>query len=286
MAVANPLPPGSNGLPVLGETLAFASNPFGFVDSVSAGRASRRFPHQHPRKPDRVPGRPETRGDLHRSSQHPARRRHACERHGALFGGNPDIVPLLDGEAHAQRKRSLLAAFSREAVASYLPSLQRRIETLIAEWLAQGEGPVTADLKTPSRSSSLAGASPRSRSRERQRTRLLADNAILGSAFVALPINLPGTAYSNGLKAHDRDSRAAGRDRSASHRFAARGAGRSLAHPRRGEGSGRAARRQNRRARNAPLRPRGPDRLRRTGGDTARAPRAPGDTRTPARGGA
>jgi hypothetical protein len=31
-------------------------------------------------------------------------------------------------------------------------------------------------------------------------TRLLADNAILGKAFVALPINLPGTAYEKGLR--------------------------------------------------------------------------------------
>jgi len=31
MATANPLPPGSNGLPLLGETLAFAKNPFDFI---------------------------------------------------------------------------------------------------------------------------------------------------------------------------------------------------------------------------------------------------------------
>ena len=66
----------------------------------------------------------------------------------ALFGGNPDIVPLLDGEAHAQRKRSLLAAFSPLAIAGYLPKLQMRIEALLAKWLANGQGPVTPDLKT------------------------------------------------------------------------------------------------------------------------------------------
>ena len=34
--------------------------------------------------------------------------------------------------------------------------------------------------------------------------RLLADNAILAKAFVALPIKLPGTAYTRGLQARDR----------------------------------------------------------------------------------
>ena len=95
----------------------------------------------------------------------------------ALFGGNPDIVPLLDGEAHAQRKRSLLAAFSREAVAGYLPDLQSRIETLLAKWLAKGEGPVTAVLKTLA-IESLSGAIFDLQPGE-ELTRLLADNAIL-----------------------------------------------------------------------------------------------------------
>ena len=143
MGIAHPLPPGRNGLPLLGETLAFANNPFAFIHQRRA-----RF------------------GDVFRTNilgnrivffagpktvgayLDPAK----VQREGAmpgnvlaLFGGNPDIVPLLDGEAHAQRKRSLLAAFSREAIAGYLPGLQSRIETLLAKWVANGEGPVTVD---------------------------------------------------------------------------------------------------------------------------------------------
>ena len=131
MGIAHPLPPGSNGLPLLGETLAFANNPFAFI-------------HQ----------RRERFGDVFRTSilgsptvflidaklagtyldPNKIQREGAMPANlMALFGGNPDIVPLLDGEAHAQRKRSLLAAFSREAIAAYLPGLQNRIETLLAK---------------------------------------------------------------------------------------------------------------------------------------------------------
>ena len=106
MAAANPFPPGSKGLPFLGETLAFANNPFAFIH-----RRRARF------------------GDIFRTNVlgsptvfivgpkyvatwlDPAK----IQREGAmpsnlmaLFGGNPDIVPLLDGDAHAQRKRCLL----------------------------------------------------------------------------------------------------------------------------------------------------------------------------------
>ena len=200
MATAHPLPPGGNGLPLLGETLAFASNPFGFIRERRA-----RF------------------GDVFRTSilgkptvfiAGPARTGlwldpALVQREGAmpsnllaLFGGSPDIVPLLDGEVHAQRKRILLAAFSAEAVAGYLPGLQSRIEALLAKWLANGQGPVTADLKTLA-IESLAGAIFGLEPGE-ELTRLLADNAILAKAFVALPIPLPGTTYTKGLQARDR----------------------------------------------------------------------------------
>jgi cytochrome P450 len=200
MATANPLPPGSDGLPLLGETLAFAKNPFDFIHQRRA-RYGDVFRTSILGKPTVFIAGPARTGiwldetKVQRAGAMPANLM-------ALFGGHPDIVPLLDGEAHAQRKRSLLAAFSAEAIAGYLPGLQGRIESLLAKWLANGQGPVTADLKTlaiESLSGAIFGLEPGS-----ELTRLLADNAILAKAFVALPISLPGTAYSKGLQARDR----------------------------------------------------------------------------------
>lgn len=200
MGIAHPLPPGSNGLPLLGETLAFANNPFAFIHRRRA-RFGDVFRTSILRSPTVFFIGPKLAGTyldpdkVQREGAMPASLM-------ALFGGNPDIVPLLDGEAHAQRKRSLLAAFSREAIAAYLPGLENRIETLLAKWLANGQGPVTADLKTlaiESLSGAIFDLGP-----GEELTRLLADNAVLGKAFVALPINLPGTAYANGLRARDR----------------------------------------------------------------------------------
>jgi cytochrome P450 len=76
------------------------------------------------------------------------------------------------------------------------------METLLAKWLARGHGPVTAELKTLA-IESLAGAIMSLEPGE-ELTRLLADNAILARAFVALPINMPGTSYAKGLQARDR----------------------------------------------------------------------------------
>ncbi len=199
-AGTNPPPPGSDGLPLLGETLAFASNPFAFIHQrrTRFGDVFRTS----------ILGRPTVflSGPRHVGTWlDPSK----VQREGAmpanllaLFGGHSDIVPLLDGEAHARRKRSLLAAFSPEAVASYMPGLQRRIDTLLAKWLAQGQGPVTAELKTLA-IESLAGAIFDLQPGE-ELTRLLADNAVLAKAFLALPISLPGTAYTKGLQARDR----------------------------------------------------------------------------------
>ncbi len=200
MAAANPLPPGSSGLPVLGETLAFASNPFGFIHERRA-RFGDVFRTSILGKPTVFivgPARTELWLDetkIQREGAMPANLL-------ALFGGDRDIVPLLDGAAHAQRKRILLAAFSAEAITSYLPGLQGRIEALLAKWLAAGQGPVTAELKTLA-IESLAGAILGLEPGE-ELARLLADNAILAKAFVALPISLPGTAYTKGLQARDR----------------------------------------------------------------------------------
>ena len=201
MAASQPLPPGTGGLPLVGETLAFASNPFAFVS------------HRRARFGDvfrtNILGKPTVfmAGPKHTAVWlDPAK----VQREGAmpanllaLFGGHADIVPLLDGEAHAQRKKSLLAAFTPEAIASYLPELQARVEAQLSTWVGRGEGPVTADLKTLA-IESLAGAILGLERGSDELARLLVDNAILAKAFTALPIGLPGTAYTKGLQARDR----------------------------------------------------------------------------------
>ena len=201
MAAANPLPPGSDGLPLVGETLDFAKNIFAFV-------GQRRARHGDVFR-TRILGRPTVfiTGPRHTATWlDPSKIQRAGAMPAnllALFGGNADIVPLLDGEVHAERKRSLLAAFSGEAIASYLPGLQRRMEALLAKWIAGGEGPVTAELKTlaiESLAEAVMGLEPGGD----ELMRLLAENAILAEAFVALPINLPGTAFAKGLRARDR----------------------------------------------------------------------------------
>ena len=199
------LPPGNAGLPLLGETLAFASNPFAFI-------SQRRVRHGDIFRTHLL-GSPTVfiTGPTHTATWlDPAK----IQREGALpgsllalFGGHADIVPLLDGEVHAQRKRSLLAAFTREAIVGYLPGLQRRMEALLMKWLGSGdekgrEGPVTAELKSlaiESLAEAVLGLTP-----GEELTQLLADNTILAKAFVALPVNLPGTPFAKGLRARDR----------------------------------------------------------------------------------
>ena len=194
------LPPGSDGLPLLGETLSFIQDVFGFIRKRRA-RYGPIFRTHILGKPTVFISGPQ----LAEKWLDPT----LIERAGALpanvlqlFGGDANIVPLLDGEAHRRRKQVLLSAFTREAIASYLPRLQRTIEEHLGGWVAAGEMAVTEDLKrlaVESICGTILGLDPGDELRE-----LLDDYARVAAAFVGLPIDLPGTTYRAGLKARDR----------------------------------------------------------------------------------
>src|SRR4051794_41760171 len=113
------LPPGSEGLPLLGETLAFAKNPFAFIDQRLArhGRVFR----------SRVLGRnaivvtgPEAAGKFIDSD--------VVQREGSmpphvqeLFGGRS--LPLLHGDVHRGRQGGVGQALTRPTVTPYLPAI-------------------------------------------------------------------------------------------------------------------------------------------------------------------
>src|SRR5439155_7728272 len=130
-----PLPPGRGGLPLLGETLAFAKNPFRFLDERLAAHGRIFRTNVLGRKTVVVAG-PEAAGRfidgsvvIREGSMPP----HVQE----LFGGRS--LPLLDGEAHRARKKIINQAFNRAAMTAYLPIIQQTVEQYFESWPAAGE---------------------------------------------------------------------------------------------------------------------------------------------------
>ncbi|MES1245997.1 MAG: cytochrome P450 [Acidobacteriota bacterium] len=192
------LPPGRSGLPLLGETIAFAKNPFGFIDQRLAAHG-RVFRSHVLGRPTVVIAGPDAAGQfidpelvMREGSMPP----HVQE----LFGGRS--LPLLDGEAHRARKSLVLQAFSRAALSSYVPAMQAIVERSFERWAGQGEIRWLDEMKRLSIEvigSTVIGMEPGGEMESLRR-----DYATVTEAFAALPIPLPGTRYSKALQARDR----------------------------------------------------------------------------------
>src|SRR5262245_6128804 len=114
-----PLPPGSSGLPLLGETLPFLRDPFGFIQARMGGGAIART-HLLGQNAVLLAGPDACEKWLDEN---------LVQRDGSfpphvlkLFGGRS--LPLLDGEEHRSRRSLVMQAFTPEALASYLPVLE------------------------------------------------------------------------------------------------------------------------------------------------------------------
>ena len=193
-----PLPPGSSGLPLLGQTLPFLKDMFGFVrrGMVAHGMLFR--------------------GNILNQDAVFIAGPAACERWldqnlvtrknalpppvATLFAGQN--VALLDGEEHRVRKQLLLKAFSRDANAGYLPVLQGLIDSHLARWVAMPEidwVPALKKLGFEGICGTVFGLAPGP-----EVDALFADYGTLLAGFSALPIRLPGTAFSKAVAARDR----------------------------------------------------------------------------------
>src|SRR5947208_216689 len=126
----NNLPPGRDGMPLVGETLSFARNPFRFIEQRLATHGRIFRSNVLGRKAVVVAG-PEAAArfiDPNLVMREGSMPPHVQE----LFGGRS--LPLLDGEAHRTRKSAVLAAFTRTAIAAYLPVIQQTIERDFRRW--------------------------------------------------------------------------------------------------------------------------------------------------------
>jgi cytochrome P450 len=192
------VPPGRDGVPLLGETLSFAKNPFRFIEERLAAHGRIFRSNVLGRKAAVIAG-PEAAGRFIDSDL--VMREGSMPPHvQELFGGRS--LPLLDGEVHKTRKQLINQAFTRAAIASYLMVIQQTVERYFSGWAGAGEIRWLDELKRLSIEvicTSIMGMKPGD-----EMDRLRCDYGIVTNAFAALPINLPGTRYRKALQARDR----------------------------------------------------------------------------------
>ncbi len=198
MSAPDRLPPGTTGLPFLGEVTEFLKDGFGFVE----GRTERHGPVWKTKilgRPTAVIVGPDAAGQFIDESK--------VQREGgmlphiqALFGGR--ALPVLDGEEHRERKAFVMSAFTREALAGYLPEMQRLVAAALAGW-ANGEELRWLDgfkrLALQLISTTILGLPAGPTFDE-----LAKDYELVGGGFSSLPIPLPGTNYHRARRALDR----------------------------------------------------------------------------------
>lgn len=190
-----PLPPGKTGLPVVGETLEFAKDAFAFVSTRVAehGRVFR----------TNILGQNAaiiTGADAGGVFLDPAN----CTRIDSqpphikrLFNG--ESLPSLDGAAHRTRKQLVMAAFSDDAFRAYLPRMQRLIDRYLERWTAGGKELRWSD-ELELLSMHVVVANFFGVEDEAALRSLREEYSAMTTAFGAVPINLPGTKLSKGLK--------------------------------------------------------------------------------------
>ncbi|NMG06507.1 cytochrome P450 [Brasilonema sp. UFV-L1] len=192
-----PLPPGSLGLPLIGETIALAWDIHSFY--------RQRFQKYGPVFKTHLFGKPViafigpqaftfflnqeyfTRKD---ANPHPIQE---------LFDW--DSLPLLDGDEHRRRKRLILQAFTPQAFDKYIPLIEQTATYYLERWEQLGSFawlPEYRKLGASLSNALFAGASPDTPS---EAVGEIMDTFIKG--FSTVPINLRWNAYGRALQSRD-----------------------------------------------------------------------------------
>jgi cytochrome P450 len=198
MTSSKPTPPGSTGLPILGETLTYLKDAFSFIED--------RVQIHGPVFKTSILGRKAVVISGPQASEIFMNGK-ICQREGSmpphiqiLFGGKS--LPLLDGQTHLNRKLLILKAFSRDAMESYLPAMQENVENYFRKWEKSGEFRFLEEAKQMSLETiciNIFGLKP---GEKMDTLRKYYD--VVGRGFISLPVNLPYSPLNKAFRALDK----------------------------------------------------------------------------------
>jgi cytochrome P450 len=192
-----PLPPGRLGLPFLGETLALQRDPFRFLEERQRRHGNVFTSRVLGRRVAFLAGAEGARAfysdSISRADAHPYPL-------VDMFGGRN--MEMFDGPRHAALKSICLTAFDDEALARYLPDLQRLIEDRLARWADSGELSATARLRNLAIEAiclNVLGLEPGPAT-----DAICRDYGVVLTGIVSVPVAVPGTPYRRARAARDR----------------------------------------------------------------------------------
>ncbi|MDQ6818076.1 MAG: cytochrome P450 [Actinomycetota bacterium] len=194
----DPVPPGSLGLPVVGESLAILRNPFGFLEERQRRHGNVFKSRVLGRRVAFLAGIEGAKAfyddeNISRAEAHPS-------PVVTLFGGSN--IEMFDGPKHRALKTIALGAFDHAAIAGYLPGMQVLIEERLSECAREAEFSATAALRRLAIEViclNIMGLTPGPNTDAIRR-----DYETLIKGFVSIPLALPGTPYGRAIEARDR----------------------------------------------------------------------------------
>ncbi len=185
-------------MPVIGETLRFLGDIFGFVED-GARRHGPVFRSRILGRRTAVLSGPEA-TDAFVDPERVHRARAMPPNIQTLFGG--ESLPVLDGAEHRERKSFVMAAFTREALAGYVPVLQRTVRAALADTRGKPSVaclPLFQRLAIESICEMVIGLAP---GPELDRVREDYDRVV--RAVASLPVPLPWSNFARGKRAVER----------------------------------------------------------------------------------
>ena len=193
----NRLPPGSFGLPLVGETLNFLSD-INFQRKRGEKYGSIFRTHLFGRPTAIMMGAEANRFIFSTGMEHLSWREGWPMTYRVLFG---ESLFVQDGDAHRKMRKLLMPAFHREALQEYIAKMESITQSYLRRW-EQSQTfawyDENKDYMFDIVSTLLLGCEP-----GEQTQRLSQLFATLASGFVALPVNLPGTRFNRALRARE-----------------------------------------------------------------------------------